>query len=98
MLWNEPNNLSHWNFELDPEWRIFSEMVKLVSDAVQAENPLLRRALGGMSPIDAGFVRTLERQDVLAHIDVIAVHGFPLDWNHWTIHEWPEKLCEIKAV
>ena len=21
MLWNEPNNLSHWNFEIDPGWR-----------------------------------------------------------------------------
>ena len=20
MLWNEPNNLSHWDFELDPGW------------------------------------------------------------------------------
>jgi beta-xylosidase len=26
------------------------------------------------------------------------VHGFPLDWNHWTIHEWPDKLDEIRAV
>ena len=32
------------------------------------------------------------------HVDVIAVHGFPLDWNHWTIHEWPDKLDEIRAV
>ncbi len=28
----------------------------------------------------------------------MAVHGFPLDWNHWTIHEWPDKLREIQAV
>jgi len=28
----------------------------------------------------------------------VAVHGFPLDWNHWTIHEWPSKIDEIKAV
>ena len=20
MLWNEPNNKSHWDFELDPDW------------------------------------------------------------------------------
>ena len=20
-FWNEPNNLSHWDFQLDPEWR-----------------------------------------------------------------------------
>ena len=24
-LWNEPNNLSHWNFELDPNWTIYSD-------------------------------------------------------------------------
>ena len=28
MFWNEPNNKSHWDFELDPEWRIFAEMVE----------------------------------------------------------------------
>ena len=27
MLWNEPNNLSHWDFKLDPEWKLFAEMV-----------------------------------------------------------------------
>ena len=31
-------------------------------------------------------------------IDVVAVHGFPLDWNHWSIHEWPKKVDEIRAV
>ena len=40
----------------------------------------------------------LERKDVLDDIDVVAVHGFPLDWNHWTIHEWPDKIGEIRAV
>ena len=27
MLWNEPNNLSHWDFQMDPEWREFSTMI-----------------------------------------------------------------------
>ena len=98
MLWNEPNNLSHWNFELDPGWTTYARMVNLASDAVKAENPLLRRVLGGISPIDAEFLRTLEKQCVLSHVNTVAVHGFPLDWNHWTIHEWPEKLSEIRAV
>ncbi len=31
-------------------------------------------------------------------IDIVAVHGFPLDWNLWPIHHWPQKLGEIKAV
>jgi beta-xylosidase len=98
MFWNEPNNLSHWNFQADPEWRIFSQMVKLASDAVKAENTKVRKVLGGISPIDPGFIRILQQQDVLSHLDVVAVHGFPLDWNHWTIHDWPQKLEEIKAV
>ncbi|HWD00025.1 MAG TPA: glycosyl hydrolase [Candidatus Sulfopaludibacter sp.] len=98
MLWNEPNNLSHWNFEVDPGWSIFARMVNLAADAVKAENPKLRRVLGGISPIDPQFVLNMQRQCVLGHVDVVAVHGFPLDWNHWTIHEWPDKLNEIRAV
>ncbi|HEU4601870.1 MAG TPA: hypothetical protein VFS24_07870, partial [Steroidobacteraceae bacterium] len=35
---------------------------------------------------------------VLDHVDVVAVHGFPLDWNLWQIHEWPAKLEEIRAI
>jgi hypothetical protein len=27
MLGNEPSNLSHWNFQVDPEWRRFSAMI-----------------------------------------------------------------------
>jgi beta-xylosidase len=98
MLWNEPNNLSHWNFELDPDWSKFAQMVNLASDAVKAERPELRRVLGGISPIDPEFIRNLQRYCVLSHVNVLAVHGFPLDWNHWTIHEWPEKLREIQTV
>jgi beta-xylosidase len=98
MLWNEPNNLSHWDFEIDPEWRMFADLVKTASAAVAAERPGLRRVLGGMSPIDPGFVRTLDRHGVLDAVDVVAVHGFPLDWNHWQIGEWPDKVAEIEAV
>src|SRR3954470_11809937 len=98
MLWNEPNNLSHWNFEIDRGWEIYARMVNAAADAVRAERPGLRRVLGGISPIDADFIRNLKEKCVLGHVDVVAVHGFPLDWNHWTIHEWPEKLREIEAV
>jgi beta-xylosidase len=98
MLWNEPNNLSHWDFEIDPEWKMFGDMVKLAADAVKAENPRLPVVLGGMSPIDPLFVANLRGQGVLDHLDVVAVHGFPLDWNHWQIQEWPDKINEIRAV
>lgn len=97
-LWNEPNNMSHWDFEIDVGWRIFAATVRAASAAVRAERPRLTRVLGGISPIDPGFVHNMKGQGVLDQVDVVAVHGFPLDWNHWTIHEWPEKLAEIEAI
>jgi len=98
MLWNEPNNLSHWDFELDSDWKVFAAMVREASAAIRAEQPQLTQALGGVSPIDAGFLRNMQAKGVLDAVDVVAVHGFPLDWNHWTIHEWPNKLDEVRAV
>lgn len=98
MFWNEPNNKSHWAFEHDPEWRQFAEMVKLAADAVASENPGLTRVLGGISPIDPSFVQRMQRFGVLDRMDVVAVHGFPLDWNNWRIDDWPQKIREIQAV
>jgi beta-xylosidase len=98
MLWNEPNNLSHWNFEIDQDWAIYAAMVNRAADAVRAENSRVVRVLGGMSPIDPQFLLNLQRQCVLHHVDAVALHGFPLDWNHWNIHEWPDRLNEIRAV
>jgi beta-xylosidase len=98
MLWNEPNNKSHWDIELDPEWRQFGEMVKLAAQAIRAENDTVLRVLGGMSPIDAGWVKRMDDYGVLETLDAIAVHGFPLDWNNWMIDEWPSRLREIQAV
>jgi beta-xylosidase len=97
-LWNEPNNMSHWDFELDAGWRVYADLVKTAAAAVRSENPRLTRVLGGISPIDPNFIQTLGRLGVLDELDVVAVHGFPLDWNHWSIHEWPDKLREIYQV
>ncbi|MDB5290883.1 MAG: beta-xylosidase, partial [Phycisphaerales bacterium] len=96
MLWNEPNNKSHWDFEIDREWKIFGQMVKLAADAVKSMNPRLPRVLGGISPIDPLFIRRLASDGVLEKLDAVAVHGFPLDWNHWQMNEWPNKLGEIR--
>src|SRR3954466_9570140 len=90
MLWNEPNNLSHWDFEIDPEWKIFADMVKQSSAAIRAEKSELTQVLGGISPIDPAFIERLTRLGAIDAVDVVGVHGFPLDWNHWTIHQWPD--------
>jgi beta-xylosidase len=97
-IWNEPNNKSHWDFEIDPEWKLYSEMTRIACAAVQAENRGLTRVLGGISPIDARFIERLGQHGVLDCVHAVAVHGFPLDWNHWQIDDWPERLADIQAV
>lgn len=98
MFWNEPNNKSHWDFLIDTEWQAFSDMVIRASKAVRAENPGLTRVLGGISPIDPLFIQRMERQGVLEHMDVVALHGFPLDWNLWKLDEWLAQIEQIRAV
>ena len=98
MIWNEPNNKSHWDLENDPGWVMFAETCKLAGQAIAAEKPGLPRVLGGISPIDPDFIRVLANQGVLEQLDAVAVHGFPLDWNNWIIDEWPDKIAAIQAV
>src|SRR5690606_20190136 len=97
-LWNEPNNLSHWDFEMDPEWAAYAQMTIGAARRIRARCPELTIVLGGISPIDPAFVRRMRDSGVLDAVDAVAVHGFPLDWNHWRIDEWPDKLAEIRAV
>ncbi len=33
-FWNEPNNQSHWDFHIDPDWSEFAHMTKLAAIAV----------------------------------------------------------------
>lgn len=96
MLWNEPNNLSHWDFKIDPDWKMFADMILAGAAAVRRVNPNVKLVLGGISPIDPHFIGLLDSYGVIDAVDVVAVHGFPLDWNHWNINEWPDKIAEIR--
>jgi beta-xylosidase len=98
MIWNEPNNKSHWDPELDPDWSIFAAMTRLACQAIAAENSRLPKVLGGVSPIDSGFIVNMRDKGVLDQVQVLAAHGFPLDWNLWQIDEWPAQLDVIRRV
>lgn len=97
-FWNEPNNLSHWDYTLDPDWSIFAQMVLYASEEVRREAPKVKQVLGGLSPLDPDFGDLMRRHGVADAMDVIALHGFPLDWNLWQIDEWPAKIAELKEV
>jgi beta-xylosidase len=96
-FWNEPNNQSHWDFHIDPGWAQYGEMTRRAARAVGRVAPGVTRVLGGMSPIDPSFLRLMQGYGTLDEIDVVAVHGFPLDWNHWQLDDWPAKIAEIEA-
>jgi beta-xylosidase len=98
MIWNEPNNKSHWDPEIDPGWLNFAGLATTAGRAIRAANPSITRVLGGISPIDPAFISNMRALGVLDCVDVVAVHGFPLDWNLWKIDDWPAKLDEIRAV
>jgi beta-xylosidase len=98
MLWNEPNNLSHWDRSQDPDWALFAEMISLAGRRVAYLAPGVTRVLGGISPVDPRFVRHLFAQGVSDAVDVVAVHGFPLDWNRWHIGEWSTRVRAIREV
>ena len=98
VLWNEPNNLSHWNFNLDPGWERFAELVKRGSTAIREVNPAMTVVLGGVSSCDCDFLRLMASYGVMEHVDAVGVHGFPLDWNHWQLAEWPDRVAEARDV
>lgn len=98
VLWNEPNNLSHWNFYLDPDWRRFAEMVRMAAASIRAVNPDVPIVLGGVSSCDCDFLRLMVSYGVMEHVDAVGVHGFPLDWNHWQLAEWPDRIAEAHEI
>ena len=72
-LRNEPNNLSHWDFQIDPEWRQFSTMIADAARAIKERAPDLPLARGGISLIDPNFIKLLtgnehRRQDLAGHV------------------------------
>jgi beta-xylosidase len=98
MIWNEPNNKSHWDPEIDPGWVKFADMAIAAGQAIHDVAPQIPCVLGGISPIDPSFIENMAARGVFEHLDVVAVHGFPLDWNLWKIDEWPLKVAEVRTV
>ncbi len=97
-IWSEPNNLSQWDFHMDPDWAQFAATAKSAARALKQECPDIPLIMGGMSPIDPKFVRLMESHGLLEYMDALGVHGFPLDWNHWKLDDWPKKINEIREV
>jgi beta-xylosidase len=73
-------------------------MICLAGERLAHVAPGLPRVLGGISPIDPLFIRNLFGRGVGEAVDVIAVHGFPLDWNRWHLGEWTRRIEQVREV
>lgn len=87
-LWNEPNNYIEWDWTIDPEWKIFAEMI--AGAASRAARLGVRSVLGGMSPFDPNWLDLMFKRGALQDVSVIGVHGFPgtweAVWDGWDTH------------
>jgi CDP-paratose 2-epimerase len=94
-LWNEPNNPADWDRDLDPDGRRFAEMAREAGRCAQASGA--RVVLGGMCPVDPGWLERMGDYGVLDVVDVVGVHGFPGTWDFdWS--DWPEGIASVRRV
>lgn len=92
-LWNEPNNKTEWDFTLDMGWKKFADMIRKA--AYWARHRGKKTVLGGMSPIDPSWLSLMGDLEVLEHIDVVGIHGFP-DVFDFTFEGWEENLRRVQ--
>ncbi len=94
-LWNEPNNVSEWDWTLDREWHAYSEMVGGAAYWMRQRGK--KTVLGGMSPVDPNWLALMGDRGVLEYIDVVGVHGFPGAWTErW--EGWAAEIAKVRAV
>ena len=94
-LWNEPNNRSEWDYTLDPHWNKFAEMIG--NAAYWARHRGKKTVLGGMSPVDPGWLKYMGDLKLLQHFDAVGFHGFPDVFDyHW--EGWEPQVERVRAV
>ena len=78
-LWNESNWDVYWNWKMDPDWRIFAEMIGPAVGAARDAGKKI--VLGGLSPYDADWVDAMFGYGVLQGGDALGLHAFPGTWD-----------------
>ncbi|MGE5518359.1 MAG: NAD-dependent epimerase/dehydratase family protein [Candidatus Dadabacteria bacterium] len=94
-FWNEPNNVTEYDFTLDPQWKIFCEMVGAAAHWAKEKGK--KTVLGGMSPIDPNWLHQMFSNGLMPYIDIVGIHGFPgvFDYN-W--EGWSTEIKKIRDV
>jgi CDP-paratose 2-epimerase len=84
-LWNRPDDSNEWDFRLDPDWHIFTEMIG--GAAYWAHDRGKKTVLPGVWPGDPSWIKLMHDRGVLKYIDAVGMHGFPGSpehpWQGW---------------
>ena len=78
-LWNEANWDVYWNWEKDPGWKLFAEMMR--GSMAIAKRRGKKVVLGGLSPYEAGWVNAMFDHGVMQEGDALGIHAFPGTWD-----------------
>lgn len=94
-LWNEPNNMSEYDFTLDQSWNIFVTMIKDAAEKAHGHGKKV--LLGGMSPVDPNWMELMRDYGVLEIVDAVGIHGFPNVFDtHWS--GWEQEIERTKNI
>lgn len=94
-LWNEPNNPSEYDYRLDPGWDIFANLINWSAKEASKHNKKV--LMGGMSPVDPGWLGYMFEKGVMDAIDAVGIHGFPGSFDtNWP--GWPAVIDQIRNV
>jgi CDP-paratose 2-epimerase len=93
-LWNQPNSFNEWDARLDPDWRIFSEMIG--GAAYWARKRGKKTVLPGTWPVDLEWLELMHDRGVLDHIDAVGIHGFP-GTSEFAWRGWDKQVGDVRA-
>lgn len=93
-IWNEPNWKPYWEWDLDPDARLFSEMATEAAHTIHRYGK--KAALGGLSPFEPEWISLIDTHGLLTHLDAIGIHYSP-SWDDQR-RRWYGFSNEIKTA
>jgi CDP-paratose 2-epimerase len=93
-LWNRPNHPDQWDSRMDPDLRIFTEMIGAAAYWIRKRGK--KSVLGGLLPTDLSWFNMLEERGVLSYIDAVGVQGLPSS-TEFSWHGWDAEIGDIRS-
>src|SRR5205823_2960336 len=100
-LWSRPDDPHEWDSRLDPDWRIFSEMIGGAAFWIRTRGK--NTVLPALSADNVKWLDLMHERGVLAYIDAIGIQGFPntteMPWRGWDpeVAEVRDKLGALNS-